>query len=71
MLLSVLLLTSLNSDVLAQASTDGLTSEERWSFTKNPFTFPGSLAYMSGAKAIGNGTRREMFTFSADLIIRF
>jgi hypothetical protein len=27
--------------------------------------------YTSGAKAIDNGTRREMFTFSADLIIRF
>ncbi len=27
--------------------------------------------YTSGAKAIDNGTAREMFTFSADLIIRF
>jgi hypothetical protein len=27
--------------------------------------------YTSGAKAIDNGTRREMFTFSADLIVRF
>jgi hypothetical protein len=27
--------------------------------------------YTSGAKAIDNGTRREMFTFSTDLIIRF
>jgi hypothetical protein len=70
MLLSVLLLTLLNSDLLAQAPTDGLTSEERWSFT-DPFRSPGSLAYTSGAKAIDNGTRREMFTFPADLIIRF
>jgi hypothetical protein len=29
------------------------------------------LDYTSGAKAIDNGTKREMFTFSADLIIRF
>ena len=29
------------------------------------------LDYTSGAKAIDNGTRRDMFTFSADLIIRF
>jgi len=27
--------------------------------------------YTSGAKAIDDGTKREMFTFSADLIIRF
>lgn len=27
--------------------------------------------YTSGAKAIDNGTRREMFTFSSDLIVRF
>ena len=27
--------------------------------------------YTSGAKAIDNGTKREMFTFSADMIVRF
>ena len=29
------------------------------------------LDYTSGAKALDNGTKREMFSFSADLIIRF
>jgi hypothetical protein len=29
------------------------------------------LDYTSGAKAIDNGTKRAMFTFSADLIVRF
>jgi hypothetical protein len=29
------------------------------------------LDYTSGAKAIDNGTKREMFSFSADLIVRF
>ena len=27
--------------------------------------------YTSGVKAIDNGTKREMFTFSADMIVRF
>jgi hypothetical protein len=29
------------------------------------------LDYTSGAKAFDNGTKRNMFTFSADVIIRF